>query len=130
MRRCDGESEEHLQYRIIKWWDAVCADYGCEPFDLFHIPNGLIGDRVRLRCLTIGLRPGYPDLMMCVSRGRYKGICIELKKPGLNEPKKYLRVDQVKVLTRLSKLGYAIVVANDFDLITREIVRYLELRDD
>lgn len=122
------ESEEKLQCRIIKWWDMVCARYGCEPSDLFHIPNGLLGDGVRKRCLTLGLRPGYPDLMLVVPRGIYHAFCLELKRPGNKNPRALLRNDQVRILKRLSDLGYAVMVSNDFDLITSHICRYLELK--
>lgn len=120
-------SEERLQFEIIQWWDRVCSRYNCEPSDLMHIPNGLVGERVRLRCLGLGLRPGYPDLALFIPKGKFHGMFIELKRPG-RSTERGMSADQRRIIERLSGFGYVAFCSNSFDDITMRIMRYLELR--
>lgn len=127
MRDLMRTSEEKLQYDLIKWWDNVCERYGCLPDDLMHIPNGLIGERVRLRCISLGVRPGYPDIALFIPRGIYHGMFIELKRPGRSTTLG-MSADQRRIIKRLSDVGYVAFCSNSFDDITMRIMRYLELR--
>lgn len=119
-------TEERLQALIVKWWDANCERLGGEPPDLVHIPNGLLTESARRRCLALGVRPGFPDLFLTVPRGKYHGMFLELKRPG-RDLKGGLSSDQFRMLRRLKKLGYACFAVNDFVAATTLIANYMEL---
>lgn len=119
-------SEEQLQSRIVMWWDRNCARFGAQPSDLVHIPNGLMCAGARRRCLSLGVRPGMPDLMMLVPRGGYHGMFLELKRPG-RDVAAGLSDDQMRVMRRLKLLGYLCFATNDYDQAVGLITDYMEL---
>lgn len=119
-------TEERLQFEIIKWWDENCERFGAQPGDLVHIPNGLLTESARRRCLSLGVRPGFPDLFLVVPRGTFHGMFMELKRPG-RDIAGGLSADQFRTLRRLKKLGFACFAVNDFAAATTVIADYMEL---
>lgn len=121
-----GVSEERLQFNIIKWWDENCERFDAQPSDLVHIPNGMLSESARRRCLSLGVRPGFPDLFLVVPRGQFHGLFMELKRPG-RAIAGGLSSDQFRTLRRLKKLGFACFAVNDFVAATSVIADYMEL---
>lgn len=118
-------TEERLQYEIVRWWDANCERFEATPSDLAHIPNGMMSESARRRSLALGVRPGYPDLMLCVPRGAYHAMFIELKRPGRSVAGG-LSADQRRILSRLRDLGYYTFACNSFDAAVEAITHYME----
>lgn len=116
--------EDVLQAKIMLWWDAHCEDFDAKPSELAHIPNGLISARLKNKVVPLGVRRGYPDLMMPIPRGIYHGLFIELKAPDVDVGRGLSREQRV-VLKRLSDRGYLAVAINDFDTAVRVITDYL-----
>lgn len=116
--------EDALQAKVMLWWDAHCEEFGAKPSELAHIPNGLISARMKNKVIPLGVRKGYPDLMMPIPRGIYHGLFIELKAPDVDVERGLSR-EQKAVLKRLSDRGYLAVAVNDFDTVVRIISNYL-----
>lgn len=118
-------SEDRLQMRIILWWDAECERFGAKPWELMHIPNGLLNPNATRKVLPLGVRKGYPDLMLPIPRGNYAGLFIELKSPTV-DIRRAVSNDQKKVLKTLMGRGYCTAVCQNFYEVTRLITSYLE----
>ncbi|HPB98054.1 MAG TPA: VRR-NUC domain-containing protein [Polyangiaceae bacterium] len=70
---------------------------------LFAVPNG--GDRnpiVGKKLKAEGVRKGVPDLCLCLPRGGYHGLFIELKR----QKKSQISPDQVRWISALREQGY------------------------
>ncbi len=88
---------------------------------IVHIPNE--GKRSVVMGATMkraGLRPGFPDLFVPLSRGRYHGLFIEMKREG-----GYLSDNQREWIHFLCSQGYAVAVCYGFDQTVRMINSYL-----
>lgn len=109
-------SEDHLQA-------AVCALLDHKELLYFAIPNGSNKSKA-LRALFkfTGLIPGIPDLMVCISRGRFAGLFIELKH-AKNKPSS----KQVALIQQLCENGYACYVCWDLAGVEKTLRDYLEL---
>ena len=118
-------SEERLQQEIILWWEANCEQWGAEPWELAHIPNGLISGQSIRYVKALGVRPGYPDLMIPISSFGYHGLFIELKRPESNKTR-LLSNSQRRIIARLNERGYRTIVVNSLDEAIMEITAYME----
>ena len=88
---------------------------------LFHIPNegirlGKMGARVKRE----GVVRGVADLCLCISRGGYNALYIEMKKPG-----SYQRPEQKEWQRNTEKHGNRYVVCKSLDDFQREITSYI-----
>lgn len=121
MATCPKEHDE--QVRIIEWWSMSCALYGVDERCLFAVPNGGYRAFTEARRLKAeGQRNGIPDLCLCVPRGLYHGLFIELKrlKGG------HVRPEQETMIEELKRLGYAACVARGADAAIEIIKNYME----
>ena len=115
--------ESDLQEAIIAWSHTIVEQHPCLAW-LFSVPNG--GYRSGREAVSLkrqGVVPGILDLMLCVPRGGYHGLAIELKIPGgkCKAPSK----EQRQYVEFLTEQGYYCFVSNDFDEIKRKILEYL-----
>jgi len=81
-----------------------------------------------------GLKKGYPDLFLPVSRGGYHGLFIELKiKPYRNHKDKMVYPttsdDQKWWIEQLARQGYKALICKGFDSAQDYILNYLKLED-
>lgn len=90
---------------------------------LMHVPNG--GKRtkaVAAKLKAVGVRPGYPDLVLDVPRERYHGWRGELKVRG-GRPSPL----QLEWHERLRRQGYRVDVVIGWEAMRDRIVAYLSL---
>lgn len=89
---------------------------------IVHVPNGGdIGAKKGAKLRKMGVKKGYPDLVIDIAKGGYHGLRIELKrlKGGT------VRQDQKTRQQMLRDEGYCAEVCKGFQETTRLIKRYL-----
>lgn len=73
--------EEDIQRAVLEWVAFNRAKYPILGW-MMHVPNGgkrPKGEAGKLKAL--GVKPGFPDLSIPLSSGRWKGLAVELKSP-------------------------------------------------
>ena len=115
--------ESDLQEAIITWSHTMIPQYP-ELAWFFAVPNG--GYRSGREAVSLkrqGVVPGILDLMLCVPRGVYHGLAIELKIPGgkCKPPSK----EQSAYIAFLTEQGYRARITNSFDECKSIILEYL-----
>lgn len=76
---------------------------------VFAVPNGGLRDRrVAARLKAEGVLAGVPDLVVAEPRGRWHGLFVEVKKPGVGR----LSDAQRRRIVELDERGYATLVAD------------------
>jgi len=88
-----------------------------------------IGQGVKAK--AAGMKKGFPDINLPVSRGGYHGLFIELKiKPYRNHKGKMVypqtSKEQLWWIDQLNKYGYRAVICKGFDSARAEILTYLQ----
>lgn len=116
----NGQTESQIQQDCLKWF-ALQYPLLWQEGMLFHIPNegirlGKMGARVKRE----GVVRGVADLCLCISRGGYNALYIEMKKPG-----SYQRPEQKEWQRNTEKHGNRYVVCKSLDDFQREITSYL-----
>lgn len=121
--------EEDDQIALFRWADITVARFP-ELSLLVHIGNG--GSRHLLEAVKLkrmGVRAGFPDILLPVRRGPFSGLAIELKRESLRPKTKKgrggLSSDQAWWLTELWKQGYSTHVCWGFDEARKAIESYL-----
>lgn len=114
--------ESDVQREIIQWSNIY--KYKNNPLSMYihHSPNG--GSRNIIEAVKfklMGVRAGYPDLIIDIAKGGYHGMRVELKR--YEEEK--TSPNQKIALRLLLEEGYYVVVANSFDEATVEIDNYV-----
>ena len=117
---CLTEDEEHLL--LVRWAEL---HHGKQPeLDLLlHIPNGGKRSKVEAaRFKAMGVKPGVPDLLLPVPRGKYHGLFIELKRRSGGRVSEH----QGAWLCRLAEQGYRVAVCKGWEEARDEIESYLK----
>jgi hypothetical protein len=142
------QSETSIQLAVLRWWALSCRGFKVDYRLLVHVPNG--GSRRRSEAAILkgmGVRPGFPDLMLLVPRSyffdkksgfvvpepaigawmagdadqrNYHALFVELKKKsGVKSPaqKEYHPI--------LEAQGYAVMTAWSFEEAVTYITNYL-----
>ncbi len=110
------------QTALFQWAKMVEGAYP-ELRRMFHVPNGGKRDRVTAaRMKAEGVKPGVPDIMLPVPRGKYHGLWIELKADG-GKPSK----DQLDWMDYLNSVGYCALLCYGWQTAREEIELYLKL---
>lgn len=116
-------TEDAIQKQLITWanYQPLNTDKGRIGDYLHHSPNG--GKRNALEAKKfkqMGTKAGFPDLFLCIARGGYHGLFIELKtNKGKVSPL------QQQWLDRLNGQGYKAVVCYGFDEARQVIGGYM-----
>lgn len=110
--------EDNLQKNCITWFTYQFPDLAKL---LHHSPNG--GKRNAIEAAkfkAMGVRAGFPDLILCIARHGYHGLFIELKtaKGRQSDKQKYYQCV-------LEKQGYRYVVIRSLEGFINEIKSYL-----
>jgi len=108
----------------MSWWALNCKHYGLPELALYHPPNE--GHRTIMTgamLKRLGLRKGFPDLLLLAQSGGYGMLFIELKSE-FGTPTK----EQLEYLAFLRDRGYAACLCYGWDAARRCIEDYLHGR--
>lgn len=120
-KRTKPRRTEHNHQVAVFQWAWMARQKYPELSMLVAIPNGGARDiRTGASMKREGVKRGFPDMMLCVSRNGYHGLFIELKASGGK-----LKPEQLEWHARLRNQGYAVVVAVGSDNAIRCIENYL-----
>jgi len=72
----------------------------------------------------MGLSKGVPDILVFESRGKYHGLCIELKK-AKEQGHSYPSIEQKWWIEELNKRGYKAVVCYGFEEARETVEKYI-----
>lgn len=118
-------SEDSIQIMVMRWARTVehngrpLADY------LHHSPNGgsrHIAEAAKFK--RMGVKRGYPDLILDIPMNGFHGARIELKKAKGGRTSK----EQKERLQMLTDEGYYAVVAKGYDEAVQVISKYMEAK--
>jgi hypothetical protein len=126
--------EWRLQSFFFRWWRASAKGLGVWPGCCYHIPNGsMLGDDansrvIRARMLALaGVETGVVDVFLMVPRGKWHGMYVEFKKPGVRNHKNGGCTDeQVEFLAYATANGYHCVVCYSWEEGRDAVVKYLK----
>ena len=121
--------EEAAGRELVKWADSTYAPAPSGQMVLIgdylaHNANG--GARTAVEAAILkgqGVRAGWPDYTLYMPRGARHGAVLELKGEDGAKPTR----DQLDVLERLDRMGYAPIIAWGFEQARLELMRYLGL---
>jgi len=117
-------SEDQIQIQIMQWAQLVKHDGRPIADYIHHSPNG--GKRhiaTAKRFKKMGVKAGYPDLIIDIARGGFHGLRIEIKKEKGGSVSKA----QKERLEMLTEQGYRAIVCKGFDETINEIKNYMEM---
>ena len=90
---------------------------------LVHIPNeGRRSARTGAHLKAQGMIPGFPDFLFLVPSGRFHGLAIELKRRKGGK----VSEEQIELIRKLEKAGYAATVAHGWEEAARAIESYMK----
>ena len=110
--------EDILQKQCVRWFSLQYREYAQL---LHHSPNGGKRNAVEAsKFKAMGVRAGFPDLILCVARHGYHGLFIELKtaKGRQSDNQKYFECV-------LKEQGYEYVVIRSIEDFISTINNYL-----
>ena len=118
-------SEDSIQIMVMRW--ARTGERNGRPLAdyLHHSPNGgsrHIAEAAKFK--RMGVKRGYPDLILDIAKGGYYGARIELKKEKGGRTSK----EQKERLQMLADEGYYAVVAKGYDEAVQVISEYMEAK--
>ncbi len=115
---------ESAHQRALFEWAAIRERELPELAMLVHVPNGGLRHPAVAKMLKReGVKPGFPDLLLLIPRGKYHGFVGEMKF-GRNR----LTEKQREWKSRLEAAGYYFVMAHRWENMAAEIERYLSGR--
>ena len=112
--------EHRLQCGCVKWLRLQHPELLC-----FAIPNGGARNAVTgARLRDEGVTAGVPDLFICVPRGDFHGLFIEMKIPTGK-----LSAAQKQVAVQIEREGYYFAVCRSFDEFRQIVTDYMRKAD-
>lgn len=123
------QPEGQIAEGLVKWFAYCCKGFGVPDARLLvHIPNeprtfnrkALIQGAILKRQ---GLRRGFPDFFLFVSRGGLSGLALELKSKNGKTSE-----EQDEMLSLLENQGYRVKVVFSLDQALSSITEYLNLK--
>lgn len=127
MARAVAHEEETHQVALVQWADytpmpAAAGLEGTIGDYLMHPANGgWRGKAEAARFKRMGVRPGYPDIVVDVPASGYAGLRLELKARGA-----YPRRSQREWHQRLRSAGFRVEVHRDWTQAAEAIMQYLK----
>jgi len=116
------KTTEHLEQK------AFCQYLDLKKIPYFAIPNGIFLSNKKLAYKIInkmkreGFKVGVPDMFICVPKGKYSGLFVEMKK----DKKCYASKEQKKWLRILNDEGYKAIVCHGCSEAIEEYKKYME----
>lgn len=120
-----SREESIMQCSLIRWWQLNCRHFGVPEILLTSCPNGggRSGPKVGAILKAEGLRAGFPDLGLYVSRGDYHALFLELKRrEGVVSP------EQEVFHELLAAQGYSVHVTRTLADAINKITHYLAVK--
>lgn len=124
VKQAFGESEDKIQTDILTWAsyvkynDKTLADY------LHHSPNGgQRNAREGAKFKRMGVKRGYPDLILDIARQGYHGLRIELK-----TAKGRASTEQKQRLEMLNAENYKAVLCFGYDEAVNTLKDYMSIK--
>lgn len=121
IHRPKGSEEDELQKSCIRWWDC---HFTALKMLLHHSPNEgrLVGGRVEGgKRKQMGVRAGFPDLVLMCPNSHYHYLCVELKtKKGRQSA---AQKDYQKLV---EKAGGRYAVVRSLEEFKSEIIAYVQ----
>lgn len=111
-------AEDQLQIACIRWFDFQHAAFS---WALFHVPNG--GKRnakEAARFKAMGVRPGVPDLLFILPRGKYHYLAIELKVGRNKQTERQLQYEAL-----INAMGGKYIVVRSLEEFINQVDEYL-----
>jgi len=110
--------ESDDQKQLVSWFSMQHPKLN----DLFiHVPNGQnVGPRAGEKLRKMGLKAGFPDMVLFVATETWPAMVLEMKAPGGRVSK-----DQGRVMTALIEQGYCVCTCWSFDEAKSAITAYL-----
>ena len=120
-------SEDGHQLAVFCWAAINLVHYPDLKW-LHHSPNGGSRHKVEAGKLkAMGVKSGWPDIILPVRICGWAGLVIELKKPGRERHKDGgLELEQIEWLDHFSKQGYQCYVCYHWEEAILKIQNYLE----
>lgn len=110
--------EDNLQMACVRWF---AFQYPRLTHLLHHSPNGGRRDeREAARFKAMGVRAGFPDLILCVPKGSCGALFLELKAPKGRQSE-----HQREMQRELERQGYKYVIVRSLDEFMANINNYL-----
>jgi hypothetical protein len=123
-RKRRKNDESRMQCALISWWHVAHAGFGVPERLLFKVSNdGLRSPVMGAIMKREGLRAGVPDLMLCVPRGIYHALFLELKLPTGK-----VSDDQKAFIADAWAHNYSAYVAYSLDEAINDITAYLNTK--
>ena len=122
---CRTGLEAQHQRALMAWWSLNCKRYALPEMALYHPPNE--GHRTVMTgamLKRLGLRKGFPDVLLLARSPLYGMLFIEMKSE-FGRPTK----EQLEYLDFLRRQGYAACLCYGWDAARRCIEDYLNGRD-
>lgn len=100
----------HNEYQscvaLVQWWGYAHRGLGVPEFALVHVPNQAGGNpRTGMHLKKMGVRKGFPDYLLLVSRHGSNGMLLEMKSASGK-----LAPEQSDMADMLSRQGYHVVM--------------------
>lgn len=124
-RLAQSGSESGHQQALMCWSQQNLIKYP-ELKWLTAIPNGGYRDKITAGKLKAeGVKPGVPDLLLLVKRGKFACLWIEMKKPEVGK----LSKEQKEWLDQAKSQGHAAWVCFGWEQARNALVNYLEHKE-
>ena len=112
-------NETDLHYKVVD----LIRKYHPDTILVAALGENQDTDDKRLDSYKKGYMRGQPDLMVLNYHKDYKGLCIEFKSPTNNY---HVSEAQLEMKKKYVKNGYAFVLSNDYDKISKNIHDYMK----
>ena len=112
------ENETDLHYKVVQ----LIRNYYPDSILVAGLGENQDTENKRLDSCKKGYLRGTPDLMILNYHKDYRGLCIEFKSPTNNY---CVSESQIKMKEKYRNNGYAFVLSNDYDKISKNIHKYM-----
>ena len=140
--RCQNEKiyamnkESQIQIESVRAFNMIYPEYRGL---LFSVPNG--GSRNRLEAVRLkreGIVAGVSDLLFLVPRGKYHGLCIEMKNEeniitsagNIVKKRTYQSQEQREWQDKVQRQGYKYIICRSCGEFLKELGTYLNEKEE
>lgn len=120
----DVLNEDQIQIKLMNWAKRVKFGEGVLYDYMNHPPNGGLRTKAEAgKFKAMGVKAGYPDIVLEIARNGYHGLRVELKvKKGGT-----VSAEQKSWVARLNEQGYLAMVCKGYDEAQQAIIDYMSI---